>query len=367
MVVKALLLIEQEDTLPLAQLDVLGAPLCVRMTEALQAAGVSEITVVTAFGQTDAPVFTGKVKFVKSSADAIEDDARQAYAALTDGADAVLLARLNRYCEIDWQRLFAAHDSSGERMTRAWAGATEPMDVYVTDPRFQRDVEFLFHSRMLHTRLQAARYRLSEEEYVHPLRSVADLREIALDGLHLRCGLRPVGREVRPGVWMGERARVDAGVRLVAPLYIGKAAHVRRGAVVTRGSSLEHHCEVDCGTVIENSTVLPYTTVGAGLDLTQAVVGAKRVFDLKRRVAVEIHDPALVAESAHNAGIRVLAKAASLATFVPLQFWRGLTQRNGVASIPKTGPCTNEFVPSAINESAPAIRPELVMERYGNQ
>jgi len=366
MVVKALLLIEQEDTLPLAQLDVLGAPLCVRMADALQAAGVSEVTVVTAFGHAEAPQFDGRVKFVKSSPETIEDDARDAYAALAGGADALLLGRLNRYCEIDWRRLFAAHESSGERVTRAWAKATEPLDVYVVDPRFQRDVEFLFHSRLLHTRLETARYPLSDEEYVHPLRSAADLREIAQDGLHLRCGVRPVGREVRPGVWMGERARVDAGVRLVAPLYIGKAARVRTGAVITRGSSLEHHSAVDCGTVIENSTVLPFAMVGAGLDLTQTVVGAKKVFDLKRRVAVEIHDPALVTESAHNAGVRVLAKAASLAAYVPLQFWRGLTQGGGASPIPETSTRTNEFAPSVINETAP-LRPELVMERYGNQ
>lgn len=366
MVVKALLLIEQEDTLPLPQLDVLGAPLCARMTDALQAAGVSEITVVTAFSQGDAPLFAGKVKFVKSSAEALEDEARQAYATLAEGADAVLLGRLNRYCELDWRRLFAAHAGSGERVTRAWASATEPLDVYVTDPRFQRDVEFLFHSRLLHTRLAAGRYQAGAGEYVHPLRSAADLREIAEDGLHLRCGIRPVGREVRPGVWLGERARVDAGVRLVAPLYIGKAARVRTGAVITRGSALEHHSAVDCGTVIESSTVLPFAVVGAGLDLAHTVVGAKRVFDIKRRVAVEIHDPALVSETAHNAGVRVLAKAAGLAAFVPLQFWRGLTQRNGMPSLPKTPTRSNDFAPGVINEGT-SLRPELVMERYGNQ
>lgn len=366
MVVKALLLIEQEDTLPLAQLDVLGAPLCVRMAQALQAAGAREIAVISAFSQADAPQFDGKVKFVKSSADAIEDDARHAYASLAEGASTVVLARLNRYCEVEWERLFTAHERSGDRITRAWASATEPLDVYVADPRFQRDIDFLFHSRMLHTRLQAARYELSASEYMHPLRSAADLRAIAQDGLHLRCSLRPVGREVRPGVWLGERARVYAGVRLVAPVYVGTAARVHTGAVITRGSALERNCSVDCGTVVENSTVLPFATVGAGLELVQTVVGAKKVFDLKRRVAVEIHDPALVAESAHNAGVRVLTKAASLAAYVPLQFWRGLTQRNGIPPMPKSVPCANEFAPSAINESAP-LRPGLVMERYGNQ
>ncbi len=35
-------------------------------------------------------------------------------------------------------------------------------------------------------------------------------------------------------------------------------------SVVTRGSSLEHHSEVDCATVIDNSSVMPYTRVGAG-------------------------------------------------------------------------------------------------------
>jgi hypothetical protein len=163
---------------------------------------------------------------------------------------------------------------------------------------------------------------------------------------------------------------------LVAPVYIGKHARVRTGAVITRGSALEHHSLVDCGTVVEDTSLLPFAAVGAGLDLAHAVVGGRQVVDLKRDVAVEIHDRTLVDELAHNAGVRVLAKAVGLAAYVPLQFLRGITGRDPLPKLAEAeSVCTNEFSGAVINEKVtekvaatrPLKQPQLVMERYGNQ
>jgi hypothetical protein len=81
---------------------------------------------------------------------------------------------------------------------------------------------------------------------------------------------------------------------------------------LTRGSVAEHHTEIDCGTVVENSSILQTTKIGAGLDVTHSVVGFQRIWNLRRTVEVEISDRRLVA-TIHSAPVRMLNHAAEIA------------------------------------------------------
>jgi carbonic anhydrase/acetyltransferase-like protein (isoleucine patch superfamily) len=368
MVTRALLVIEETSPFLVAQVDVLGASLVERTAQALLTAGVAEVCVVGPKDAEMAETAPSRIRYVKTTPSELWNRARSAFDGIA-ASDAVLLLRMSSYCEIVWSRLLAQHYRGEERVTRAWATASEPLDVFVADPRYRKDIDYLFNSELRHTRMPAGRYQVDESEYVHLLQTPADLREIAADALHLRCRMRPVGREVRPGVWMAERSRVDEAVRLVAPVYIGKYARVRTGAVITRGSAVERHCSVDCGSVIEEASLLPYTTVGAGLDVVKSVVGLRHVADLKRDVVVEIQDPTLVNEVAHSAGVRVLAKAAGLITYLPLHFWKGVTGGDAIPELTNNEVC-EDFSSTVFKENVPApraLRPELVMERYGNQ
>ncbi|HUS19741.1 MAG TPA: hypothetical protein VMZ25_08830 [Terriglobales bacterium] len=372
----ALLVVESRGPMALAQVDILGASTLKRTVESLGAAGITQVAVVSAETPGETYLTPAKIQFVKSSAEQLWRDARSAFASLTVvRPEAVLLIKLNCYAEMDWKAFLAKHRAGKHPVTRAWASGVHALDMYLVDPRAEKEVEFLLHNQLRHPRLIATRYQVSGEEYVHPLLHAADLREIAVDGLNLECQMRPAGREVKPGVWLADGSRIDEGVRLVAPLFVGKRARVRTGAVITRGSSIEHHSLVDCGTVVENTSILPFSAVGAGLDFTHAVVGNRQVVDLKRNVAVEIHDSTLLAETAHNAGVRVMSKAAALVTYLPMQFFHALAQRNPLPKLAE-GACANDFVSTVINEREPRGKetalptralPKLVMERYGNQ
>jgi hypothetical protein len=105
---------------------------------------------------------------------------------------------------------------------------------------------------------------------------------------------------------------------------------------------------VDSGTVVENSTVLPYTTVGGGLDVLNAVIGNKRVFHLLRNVEVEIADPKLLDTVSPSASWRTMGHAAALATFLPAQFLRGL-----LAKSHREQPAQ---LPAAVNAPSPALK-----------
>ena len=364
--VGALLIAEHSGVMPLAHADVLGASILERTGDALAQAGITNLTVIALQPQ-GTTHFSAKVRYVTSSREELWEDAQKIYEGLTKSCESVLVLRLDCYAEVDWKALLAHHAACTQGVTQAWAGASEPLPIFVVSRGAEKEAEFLFRRELRHPRLAAGRYRVSDGQYLRWLRSAADLRELAVDALNLRCQMRPVGREVRPGIWRADHSRVDADVRLVAPVYIGKHARVRTGAVITRGSSLEHHSSVDCGTVIEDTSLLPFAAVGAGLDLANTVVGGRQVVDLERNVAVEIHDRTLVDELAHNAGVRVLSKAASLASYLPMQFLRGVMGRDPMPKLP-SAECSTEFGEAAINEKITRpLKPQLVMERYGNQ
>jgi carbonic anhydrase/acetyltransferase-like protein (isoleucine patch superfamily) len=121
-----------------------------------------------------------------------------------------------------------------------------------------------------------------------------DLRRVAQDALLQRCGIQPNGHEVRPGVWVSPSASVHPRARVVGPAYIGAHSRVRSGVVITRYTSIEHHCEVDRGTVVENATILPHTYLGSSLDIAHSIVNGNVMVDVRRAVEVEIGDRSLI-------------------------------------------------------------------------
>ncbi|HZZ20314.1 MAG TPA: hypothetical protein VFE25_13135 [Opitutaceae bacterium] len=68
--------------------------------------------------------------------------------------------------------------------------------------------------------------------------------------------------EVRPGVWVGSRAKISPSAELRAPCWIGDHAIVETGAVVGPEAILEDRAVVDENAKIERSWVSPDTFVG---------------------------------------------------------------------------------------------------------
>jgi carbonic anhydrase/acetyltransferase-like protein (isoleucine patch superfamily) len=130
--------------------------------------------------------------------------------------------------------------------------------------------------------------------YVNRLNHPRNLRQLAADTLRGRCYKRPRGREISPGVWLGEGAEVHRGARIVGPAYIGSGSKVLDNVLITRLSCIERDCRVDCGTVIEDSSVLANTQIGMWLDVCHAVVSGNKTLNLERDVLVEIRDPTVL-------------------------------------------------------------------------
>jgi hypothetical protein len=292
------------------------------------------------------------------------------------GAELVLVLRLGPYAEIDYEELIQFHLDQRTRVTSVCTPAGESLDTFVISASRRNDAAYLLRHALKAFRTPPANYLF--DGYLNWLRSSAEIRALAVDGLMMRNQLIPAGLEVRPGVWVAAGARIQKGARVLAPAFIGERAKVRAAAVVTRCTSLEHHSEVDCGTVVEDSSVLPYTYLGAGLDVCHAVVGFKRLSHLRRNVEVEIGDSKLIGAVPQNAPWRTVASAASIASFVPVQFFRGIFSKPVSCDRPSLADAVSAPSPGLSNAAALQASPPgseanqlstdlAVARRYGNE
>jgi hypothetical protein len=206
---------------------------------------------------------------------------------------AVVSIELSAYAEVDYFDLLRFHREHAKAVTSVYDGEG-PLQISVCN--LKQGVELLCDSwsGCSWDRNRSLARRYSFAGYVNRLETPYDFRRLAQDALYKRCELRPAGREIRPGLWVGEWARIDGRARVLSPAYIGALSKIRAAALITHGSCVEGHCEVDCGTVIDDTHVLPFTYLGPGLEVGHAFVDGGRLLHLARKLELQIRDPRLL-------------------------------------------------------------------------
>ncbi len=312
---------------PLALADVLGRPAIHHLVHHLQRQNVTDVAVISA---TSMPPLSTKARREHLGLNWTVAESAQLWRAAEEcfidlaqkGAEEILIIRMGPYVEADVESLLQKHLENRTHATRALDKRGLPLDLFVVAASRRNEAAYLFRHRLTETRSRCGTWRF--QGYSNALETPQHVRCLAVDALLGENTIVPAGRQVRPGVWVGDNAQIHSQARVLAPAYIGENAKIRCNAVITRCSVVEHHAEVDYGTVVEDASVLPYTYVGPGLDIVRSVVGSCRVASLDRGVEIEICDPRLLRALSPNAGRRVLANAASLAAFLPAQLFRGL-------------------------------------------
>ena len=359
--------------------DVAGKNALQRMAERLQQYGISSVSAVVE----NSSSYTGlhnyglpsDITCVTASPDRFWRTAETAFNDLAqNGAELVVLIRLGAYAEADFERLVQFHLDRQCRVTQMAAG-DERLEIFCISASRRNDAASLFRTQLAHCRSECP--LLQHEGYVNHLADARDLRQFAIDILTRQAQTCPAGKETKPGVWVATGAMIEKGARILAPAFVGSLARIRAGAVITRCSSVERHAEVDCGTVVENSTVLPFSYVGAGLDLEHSVAGMGRIVNLRRDVTVEIADPKLIALMAASSGKRLMASAAEMFTYLPRLAWQGMfasakAQQSDIQStLRQTSPALGNaagFETSACDTEASHKFPNMVVaRRYGHQ
>jgi NDP-sugar pyrophosphorylase family protein len=287
---------EQLVGVPIAALDVVGQPVVCHVIDRLRNCGVREISVLSAVAPESGASLRDRlptgVRHAETSAAAIWSLAEDMFLRMAkDGADAVILLRVGAYAEVDFNQLLKFHFARGNCATLVADQFRKPWDVLALDTGRGEEAAAVLRRRM------QWHWRASETfvsyGYFNPLLNGRDFRKLAEDALMRRCALIPRAREVTPGVWLGERARLHNTTRVEGPAFIGERAKLREGVVVRACSSIEAYSEVDKRTLVDGSTVLPHTYIGKQLNLEHSVAGFSQIAQVDRNISVHISDERL--------------------------------------------------------------------------
>jgi len=376
--VKAIFLLEWQESfskttgdIPKFLIEVLGKTTLERMVENLRAAGFGDVVLVAdrelAYSRLARSHAAGAT-IVDAPASQLWRIAEQQFEELGDDATHLVIAKLDAYVELNWDDLLEHHRKHGNKITRIeYRG--ESLNLCLANSSRRKDAANLLRNGT-HSEADGVPYIAGKngDEYVNFLRHEADLRKLASDALHHNCKMQPAGTEIRPGIWAAKDSRIEKGARLVAPIFIGSRACVCPGAVITRGSSIERHAVIGNKTVVENGTVLPYTNLGPGLDVSHSLVGERHIFNLQRNVCTPIQDPRLVSQISASAGMRTASSLAKLLLHIPGQIWRGTRSKAPVPAAESTV-SYKEVFDSAKTQSIemPKVSGMAVVRRYGNQ
>ncbi|HEU4414933.1 MAG TPA: hypothetical protein VFT65_09150 [Candidatus Angelobacter sp.] len=310
---------------PLGVLEVAGKSALQRTAERLQQCGITSITAViesTAFPL--ARTFAGPagLNYVVSTPERFWRTAENSFNDMAQsGAETVVLVRLGAYAEVDFEKLVQFHLDRGARVSQAGREG-RALEIFCVSASRRNDAASLLRSQLARCRSECP--QMEQAGYLNPLADARDMRQFAIDILTRQTQTCPTGNEIKPGVWVARGAMIEKGARVLAPAFVGSLARIRAGAVVTRCSSIEHHAQIDCGTVVENSTMLPYCSIGAGLDLSHSVAGMGHIANLRRDVVIEVSDAKLMATISATSGKKMLSSAAELLTYIPRAAWQGM-------------------------------------------
>jgi hypothetical protein len=215
-----------------------------------------------------------------------------------EGFETVVIVRCGAYVEFDVVEMLNFHQEQGVGVTRALSDDA-PLDVWMVDPLGLPE-----HVATLSTLLCARPAMYRSQGYVNQLRTAREFRRLVLDSFYSRCRLRPQGSEIKPGIWSCDGAQIERSARVVAPAFIGRDVHISAECLITRGSNVESNSRVDFGTAVEDSTVLPNSYVGIGLDLSHSIVDGHNLLNLRHNVNLEITDPVVMRQNTVGGGRR---------------------------------------------------------------
>ena len=117
--------------------------------------------------------------------------------------------------------------------------------------------------------------------YAKRILSATERQELVGDGLTGACAMKPLGTQIRDKVWVGEGVKIAPSARVIGPVYIGARTTIGAGATVGPFTSVEHDCVIDCGTTVEQSTVLPNSYLAPGLLIRNSQVDGRHLEHLR--------------------------------------------------------------------------------------
>jgi carbonic anhydrase/acetyltransferase-like protein (isoleucine patch superfamily) len=240
------------------------------------------------------------------------------------GATTILLMEVGPYIEFDVGDVLQFHSSQKKPSTILCDHeGTIPFSVLSAAHRISAEVFFAAASDG-----DASHYVVNG--YSNRLSNLNQLRCLIADAFDGRCGFLPRARELYPGVWVGNGARIHRDAQVIPPVYIGSKARLHASALVSQFSNIERDSVVGCGSKVEHSSVFACTHIGKGLEIFNAIVDGGRVASLQRDVAIEINDPTILSKIEPWRLVRFSRKSAPGARFA--------TEGSKMVAVPSVSP-----------------------------
>jgi hypothetical protein len=245
---------------------------------------------------------------------------------LSQGVQTLLLVKLATYIEVDLVDLVQFHHATSSKLTQVFF-ENQPISMVLVQASELRTKGISLRRQLAN--IIPLRRRYQYKEYSNPLAGLDDFQQLYMDAFNGECSLTPVGDEIAPGVWAGEGVSIDPLVTITGPAYFGTRTIINAGCVISGPVALEQECEIDCGTTLEDCTLMRNTYVGPGLNLKNALAGPGWLYNLERLVALTINDSKLLGSTYSN---NLLSRAKSLLSS-PVQRRMGSTFFSQTASL----------------------------------
>jgi hypothetical protein len=275
---------------PYGTWEILGKSLVERTLETLKTAGISNSSTISEDGSRS-HLFPSRAASTSNFVSTWEHTISKH---LNDGAEFLLLIRVGPYVELDLENLLLFHRETAGTLTQVY-DQTGALDIAIVNATALRRGTGTFRSRLSAAVPKHRRYMFSG--YASRLKQPSDFRRLTQDALLGRNSIKPLGRQVSPGVWLGPDTRVDSSVDVVGPVYIGARSRIGAFCKIDNATAIERDCEVDGGTHIEDSSILPETSLGMGLEIKNSIIYPGKLFRIDRNVEIDIKDRALIGKT----------------------------------------------------------------------
>jgi hypothetical protein len=281
---------------PIVSWDLLGRSILTRTVERLKRCGIPLVSVVKCSDNAE-----GRTQLTARDK-AVLDYARQ-------GVRRILLIEFGPYVEFDLLDLLRFHLDRRSPVTGV-SNEKGPLGITLLEAQYVAKGGLNFSNQLPAYFSCSSSYEFSG--FVSQLSGPDDYRDLVQCALAGGCAIKPEGKEVQPGIWIAPTAKLHSSVRILGPAYIGAHTRIQPGAMIGKGSSIEQQCEIECGTLIHDSTVLPSTYIGPGLNVSKSVVNGSRLFHLGRNLDVQLGETGLIGWTVNHSSRRLLTSLGSL-------------------------------------------------------
>lgn len=184
-----------------------------------------------------------------------------------------------------------AHEPSVAEATERFQSTPSETEPAAEDADWQRAPRYVVTMAHLPGRVDLPLF----ESYAGWFAAATDWMPRALTPTRVRVS------EIRPGIWVGRRARISPRATLVAPCWIGDQAYIGERAVVGRGAVIEDRAVVETGAQVLESYVAPDTFVGRMTSLAHSLALGGTVINWQTDSVLTVPDPFLLCSLVRSA------------------------------------------------------------------